>query len=270
MIKIETLTINNQEFKHIYSDTASVQRGDIIYNDIYVPASLAGEDDDYIEIATGSDELITSDFWEAFQWGGRRTDYSYAFSNWNHNKVVPKHPLNCDKLTYLLLNSKIVDASNVIVNCLASNPNLMGVCMNCELLVSPPTLNFPVAPFVRTWTNAFAGCIRLKSCIIDFGNETLSETNPISNRNNMQNCFFNCVQLQSIRFRGKGSPKSLDLSQCKQLDTKTMVNLSEHLYDVSNAQSGDYTIKVSAETMASLNSEIIETFEALGWDLLEV
>lgn len=280
MIVKETLTINGNEFIHRHS---SIEK-QILYNgnyytDIIQSAPTSGTDAEYIEATDEQDSVLTDEFWDIFQKNGERTDYSYSMSNWEHFKIVPLHTLTGDNFVYLLMNSTITDASEIFIRCTAEKPSMQGLCMNCASMVKPPNVTFTSAPFVRTWTSAFAGCKSMTECEIDFGDNTLLEEAqadfPIKNRNNMQNTFFNCVLLSNITFKGKGSPKYLDLSACRLLSLESIENLLAHLYNVSSATSGDYTIKISAETMEVIeehdeeaSDKIINRFESIGWTLI--
>lgn len=214
--------------------------------------------------------VIPNEFWNVFQKNGTRTDYSYAFSNWEHSQISPLLPLRGENFVYLLMNSTVVDASKIAVVCTSQNPSMQGLCMNCIHMTKPPRLTFTAASFVRTWISAFAGCESMTECEIDFGSNQLQIINPITTRNNMQNTFFKCSALVDLTFRGMGSPKSLDLSPCVNLSAESIVSLSEHLYDVSSATAGDYTIKIASTTLGECDAETIQDIEALGWTIQSV
>lgn len=221
-------------------------------------------------LIVSADERVDVDFWNVFQKNGSRRDYSYAFANWSHNRIVPLYKVICENFVYLLMNATVIDASGIDIECTSQNPSVQGLCMNCTNMTKPPRLTFTTAPFVRTWTSAFAGCESMTECEIDFGSNQLQVINPITMRNNMQNTFFKCSALKDITFRGMGSPKSLDLSPCINLSAESIASLSEHLYDVSSATAGDYTIKIASTTLGECDAETIQDIEALGWTIQSV
>lgn len=278
MIVKETITINGNEFIHRHSNLEKqiLYKGNY-YTDIIQSALTSGADTEYIETTEEQDSVLTDEFWNVFQKNGDRTDYSYAFANWGHFKIVPLHTLTGNNFVYMLMNSTISDASEIFIRCTSEKPSMQGLCMNCASMVMPPNITFTSAPFVTTWTSAFAGCESLEECVIHFGDNILAVTDPIKNRNNMQNTFFKCSALKDIQFTGMGSPKKLDLSNCINLSAESIVSLSEHLYDVSSADMGDYTIKVASTTLEALNeydaehsTNTISAIETLGWTIEEV
>lgn len=204
--------------------------------------------------------------WGGIQDMGRRKDYSYAFARSTFTAFNP--PFGFDDITnvqYMFLQaSNLEDLSHITINITNQNPNLMYMCCNCYKLKKPPMITF-TAPVVKTYTSMFANCIQLEECNIYFGD---GSQDPISVRSSMQNTFFKCEDLKSITFSGKGSPLYLDLSYCKALSYESLLSLKDALMDVSGAEEGTYSIKVSAESYELLTETDIADFTALGWTII--
>lgn len=203
--------------------------------------------------------------WAGIQDCGKRTDYAYAFCRNTLTTFNP--PYGFDDITnvqYMFLQaSELADLSHITINIISKNPNLMYMCCNCYKLKKPPVITF-TAPVVKTYTAMYANCINLEEANIYFGD---GSQNPISIRNSMQNTFFKCENLENITFSGKGSPLYLDLSYCKALTYESLLSLKGALMDVSAAQAGIYSIKVSEESYSLLTETDITDFETLGWTI---
>ena len=208
------------------------------------------------------------DFWADFQNSGNRTDYSYAFANWNNTSIIPLYGLNnVDKCMYALMNCKnLIDGRYITFNITNSNPNMMYVCANCSSMTHAPYFVFNNAPVIKTYTSMYASCSSLQSATVYWGNGT---ADPITTRNSCQNMFFKCTSIQEIDFGNSntGSPIYLDLSACEKLNQKSVISLANSLMNVSAAASGVYTIKLSDVTYSGISSDTLSMFEAKGWTL---
>jgi len=249
-------------------------------------------------------------YWNEFCMGGKRETYDYAFCNYGSETLEPIFPILAKRVSYMFMNCKnLLDASNIEIVCDSENPNLMGFCMNCIKMTKPPKITFTEADFIRTWTSAYTGCQYLAECEIDFGDFSMEDKATmqaqessiadsgyeefyVKNRNSFQNTFFNCVRLQDVTFKGKGSPKFLDFSSSILLNLTSLAPIMDeegqydnaqgeksllyHLVDLSSASSGDYTIKVSSDTYDAIEAydedkndedKILVRFLTKGWTI---
>ena len=210
-------------------------------------------------------------FWDDFTNTGNRTDYSYAFANWSQSEIIPSNTLRADKVVYMFMECKnLMNADKIKVLVKNNNPSMQGFCMGNVKMINSPSVMFRKSdglptPVVRTWVSAYANCVSMESCSIYLGDGT---QDPIGMRNSMQNTFVNNKSLKHLTFEGKGSPLYLDLSDCKELSYESMMSLRDSLMDVSSASSGNYDIKIAAESFALLNDEDKSSFGVLGWNLV--
>lgn len=229
--------------------------------------------EEYKLLVSQNAESNAADFWDEFTNLGERADYSYAFANWSQSTINPGAVLIANKAIYMFMNCKnLTDASNIHIIIKNDNPSMQGFCMGSLLMTQPPNIAFKkkdgtAVAVTKTWISAFANCVKMESCCVYLGDGT---QNPVTTRNSMQNTFVNCDALKDLIFEGKGSPIYLDLSDCKELSHESMQSLKSALMDVSEATSGNYDIKISAETAALLSEEEVAEFAALGWDLVTV
>ncbi|MBQ3038589.1 MAG: hypothetical protein IJD30_05370 [Clostridia bacterium] len=218
-----------------------------------------------------------SDFWDAFQNNGERTDYSYAFVNWRHEEISPKHPIYADKITYCFMGCEnIEDLSNTTITLTAKKPNMMYAFVNCAKLVTPPALIFESCPIVKTYTSMYAGCQSLESVSVYWGDGT---QDPITQRSSCQNMFFKCYSLKNVDFGAEetGSPLYLDLSDCTSLTIDSFNSLLTSLKTIDTEQASSensvHEITVSVECLKNILdntavSGLITGFKNKGWSLL--
>lgn len=206
-----------------------------------------------------------ADFWTGFFKTGR-TDFSYAFINNGAAEIKPTQAINATVIKYMLLNcSGLVDASPIVVNLSADNPVVVGVCMGCLKMTTPPVINFTGenAHVCRSYVSAYANCAKLTQCTIWFGDGTQSASGE---RTDMANTFLNCSALISLTFSGSGSPKSLDLSACKLLSNESIQSLYNALMDVSAVTSGTYKITINSDIQTKITALSLD-FAGKGWTL---
>ena len=166
----------------------------------------------------------------------------------------------------MLLNcSGLADASPIVVNLSADNPVVVGVCMGCLKMTTPPVINFTSedAHVCRSYVSAYANCAKLTQCTIWFGDGTQSASGE---RTDMANTFLNCSALTNLTFSGSGSPKSLDLSACKLLSNESIQSLYNALMDVSTVTSGTYKITINSDIQTKITALSLD-FAAKGWTL---
>ena len=166
----------------------------------------------------------------------------------------------------MLLNcSGLADASPIVVNLSADNPVVVGVCMGCLKMTTPPVINFTSedAHVCRSYVSAYANCAKLTQCTIWLGDGTQSASGE---RTDMANTFLNCSALTSLTFSGSGSPKSLDLSACKLLSNESIQSLYNALMDVSAVTSGTYKITINSDIQTKITALSLD-FAAKGWTL---
>ena len=256
--------VYNKGFADGYSDGEEVGWSDgydIGYTDGHRDGYMQGDQDTY------------NAFWNGFINDNQRTDYSYAFANWSHSQIIPPNELTAEKVIYMFMECRnLQEADNISIIVKNNNPSMQGFCMGNYSMIKPPDVTFvkkdgSAVQAVRTWISAYANCKKMQNCSIYLGDGT---QDPIGSRNSMQNTFVNCEDLVDLVFEGKGSPMYLDLSGCKGLSYESMLSLKEALMDVSGATSGNYDIKIAAETYALLSDEDKASFEDLGWNLVVV
>ena len=205
------------------------------------------------------------DFWTGFFKTGR-TDFSYAFINNGAAEIKPTQAINATVIKYMLLNcSGLADASPIVVNLSADNPVVVGVCMGCLKMTTPPVINFTSedAHVCRSYVSAYANCAKLTQCTIWLGDGTQSASGE---RTDMANTFLNCSALTSLTFSGSGSPKSLDLSACKLLSNESIQSLYNALMDVSAVTSGTYKITINSDIQTKITALSLD-FAGKGWTL---
>lgn len=263
-------------------DTIIASEGNIaIAGDLYgkyvYPASTASvanvlevSEEEFAEISSTSNTTMNEpQFWADFQHSGKRTDYSYAFANWDAESIVPIYGLNnIDKCMYALMNcTKLIDARSITFNITNTNPNMMYVCVNCNKMTNAPQFVYAATPIVRTYTSMYASCYELKTATVYWGDGT---ADPIGERNSCQNMFFRCYALESIDFGNEntGSPIYLDLSYAEKLTQDSVISLAKSLQDVSSAESGLYEITLSEVTIAAMPEDTRSIFESKGWTLV--
>lgn len=207
-------------------------------------------------------------FWAEFQHNGSRTDYSYAFANWNSESIAPIYGLNnVDKCMYALMNCReLKDGRSITFNITNDNPNMMYVCVNCVNMTNAPQFVFAAAPLVRTYTSMYASCYKLKTATVYWGNGT---ADPIGDRCHCQNMFFRCYDLETIDFGNEktGSPQYLDLSYASKLSNDSVLSLAKSLFDVSSATSGSYEITLATAIKNNLPADTLKIFSDKGWSV---
>lgn len=244
--------------------------GKYIYpaDSVSVANTLEISDEDFAAMTSTNDTTMNEPvFWQDFQNKGARTDYSYAFANWNATTINPIYGMNnVDKCMYALMNcSELLDGRTLTFNITSSNPNMMYVCANCSKMVHGPQFIF-TAPVIRTYTSMYASCVALKSATVYWGD---GSADPIATRNSCQNMFFKCKSLESIDFGAEktGSPIYLDLSYSSAITADTMLSLARSLKDVSSATSGNYDITISTQTDLSMPDSTRNIFTSKGWTI---
>lgn len=250
--------------------------GDLYGKYIYPSSSarvanvLEVSEEEFAEIASTSNSTMNEpQFWADFQHTGSRTDYSYAFANWNTTSIVPLYGLNnVDKCMYALMNcTELRDARSITFNITNTNPDMIYVCANCNKMTNAPQFVYAATPIVRTYTSMYDSCYELKTATVYWGDGT---ADPIGERNSCQNMFFRCYALESIDFGNEntGSPIYLDLSYAEKLTQDSVISLAKSLQDVSSAESGLYEITLSEVTLAAMAEATRSIFESKGWTLV--
>lgn len=261
----------------IIASEGNVSMAGDLYGKYIYPSSSASvanvlevSDEEFSQIASMSNSTMNEpQFWADFQHNGLRTDYSYAFANWNAASIVPIYGLNnIDKCMYALMNcTELLDARSITFNITNTNPNMMYVCVNCNKMTNAPQFVYAATPIVRTYTSMYASCYELKTATVYWGDGT---ADPIGERISCQNMFFRCYALENIDFGNEntGSPIYLDLSYTEVLTQESVMSLANSLQDVSAAEAGVYKITLSEVTIAAMSDETRAIFENKGWTLV--
>lgn len=206
-------------------------------------------------------------FWDSIQQKGKRTDYSYAFCNTDYEVLKPIYPINAEKAMYMFMGcTKLIDASNILINVTAKNPNMMYVFASCNNLEKAPIFNFADVPIVKTYVSMYAGCYSLKSASVYWGD---GSQDPVTQRNACQNMFFKCRSLKSVDFGNEetGSPTGLDLSYAAELDSASVTSLLNSLKTIPSGSSGKYEITLADKTVEAMSEETAAAFVAKGWTI---
>lgn len=168
------------------------------------------------------------DFWEDFQVGGERTNYNYALcgERWTDKTYNPKYPIVAKQMVSCFMNSKITDTKVPIS--FTTGSNMM-----------------------------FSGCKSLK---------TIRTITPMVEDVNWISAFSNCIALENITFEGTIDGTNISFSSCTKLTHDSLMNILEHLKDVSGT---DVTRSI---TLGSTNlAKLTDTEKAIatqkGWTL---
>lgn len=212
-----------------------------------------------------------AELWEDIQQSGLRKDYSYAFANWNLGSINPKYTdIIADSVIFMFVNSaSLTRCDNLNITVKKSNASIQGICQNCpELLIGPhfkfTSSNDTGVVAVRNMISAYAGCEKLTTAYVYWGN---GKQDVVKDRTNCQNMFLKCSELTSITFEGSGSPSGLDLSKSSKITKATLQSLAKSLQN-AKGKTGIFKIKVSADTYNLLTAaEITALFTNKGWTL---
>lgn len=183
-----------------------------------------------VEIAYADGQKAEHDaFWDAYQDGGNRTNYQYAFSGsgWSIDNFKPKFdilPTRCDYAFSQNDNMPDVDFSNLLKSLgvlldTSNTSNINYMFMYCR---------FKRVPEIRTE--------RTTSLAYTFSNSLIETVDKIVLRSegnqSFNNTFQKCERLKNIQFEGKIG-ESINFQSCP-LTTDSMINIINHLKNFYN------------------------------------
>lgn len=189
--------------------------------------SAGGGDTEAAYVQGKADERTA--FWEEFQQGGKRTDYSYAFrsSNWNDKTYNPLYPLENANISNAFAGTGITDTRVPFTLSTAAQPNIF---MNAANLKTVRSLVFSEGTTVSNW---FMSCIALENLNID---GSVISTNGFS-----------------VRWSSK-------------LTRDSLLSIIGALRDYSEDTSGTtWKVTIGATNYSKLTEEEIKQASAKGW-----
>ncbi len=213
------------------------------------------------DIASGVNEVYEagktkewSDFWDAYQEIGERTDYSYAFrgSGWNSNTFYPKYDIKptgeSAKSSYMFAGwgRPYIDMEKRLNECGVEIDFSQLTSSNYEFYLSKMT-NLPVLDFsgCSKMTNTFDYCnfktIKLK--LSESGETTFSST------------FRRCGDLSTVEIVSGVIGKSVSFVDSP-LTVESMKSIITHLANYAGTDNEfTYTVTFKASTFAALEAE---------------
>lgn len=213
------------------------------------------------EMPVGIDAVYTagktkerSDFWDAFQQNGARTNYNYAFGGegWNDETFKPKYDIvptaNPGSMFYMAAITDLeaaLEKAGVIMD-LSRNSNFPNTFYNASFTVIP-MVDFSGAantasPFTLTFMNNSELVTVRKIKLPSNGEQKFDRT------------FDGCSKLNSIEFEGVIG-RSISFSSSP-LSLASLKNIITHLKDYSETTSEHvYTITLKSSVFESLEAE---------------
>lgn len=198
-------------------------------SDLIKPSSFAEKQVDVYNAgyAKGKAEGGTGDwyntFWDTFQDGGKRTDYTQAFKNgWSNDNFSPKYPIQPKYANQICMYAKFTDYEKLKLfdfsQCTGSCNEAFAVCSKVKIF---PPFDFSKA---STITGCFQHCYDVEEIEkIILNNDGTTQTNDVA--------FGFCRNLKEIRFEGViGYP--LSFANCP-LSKESLLNILGCLKDFS-------------------------------------
>ena len=184
-----------------------------------------------------------SEFWDAFQDGGARTNYNYAFygTGWNDGNFYPKHNISptAANTQGMFQTSGITNLKQRLIDC-GVEMNTSGCTQLYNFAQGSSITHFPElgGSGVINANNTFNGCRQLVSV------DKLSLSTSASC--GCTNAFNNAVNLVEIRFNEGMRPENLNMKHCTKLSKNSIENLVSSI-----AKDHSTTVTISAAAIAS-------------------
>ena len=216
-----------------------------------------------------------SDFWDAFQQNGSRTNYAYAFAmGWDSKAFKPKYDIKPSEASYMFYKTNITgDFKELLENCGVvldtSKATYMQFAFNNASDISHlPEISFESATYSSARIEGvFMGCYGL--------NRIDKVIYPTEKHQPTTNTFQSCKTLSYLRIGGVIG-NNFNVSWCP-LDVDSVLSILTHLKDYSTENTGVYTLTLSDTSktaMAELgaiaefnNRTYTEYLADIGWNL---
>lgn len=214
-----------------------------------------GNIDKYIEQGRQAE---WSEFWDAFQENGNRTNYFYGFygEGWTNKNFKPKYDIICAKATSFFAGSKIegslkeiLDKQGVILD--VSNAQNLATAFQGSSFTELPEL---ITSRMPGYSYTFDSMPNLESLKL-VSNIGFSSTNGT---------FHNCVSLRNLELVGSISSPDLNV-QWSPLTHDSLINILNNLVDKSADTSRSWTVTLGADNIAKLTPEELKIAENKGW-----
>lgn len=205
-----------------------------------------------------------SDFWDAFQNDGDRTDYYAGFAGvgWTNELFKPKHSINPIGSAYGIFQKSMISGDLVEI---AKEQNIEIDFSNATSL----QYAFANTAFSRIGVINASNCASLIRAFET--NLTLKIIDKIvlndKGTTSLANAFNACSALEEIRFDGVIGANDINFESCKLLSRESLMSIINALKDRSG-ESTAFTCTLGAENLAKLTADEIKTATDKGWTLV--
>lgn len=180
-------------------------------------------DEAFIQVADQGYQSCYDTFWDGIQDYGNRTDYSYAFTGWQSEEIMPKYIIRARDLYYLFANCKAVKRITKGITPLNGTFDMSYCAFHQCFALEEIGFDIPIKTTnLNGMNNIFNECHNLKT----IGKITFDGTAYA-----FSNTFKNCYALENITFGGTIA-SSISFAQSSKLSADSIQSIIDALADL--------------------------------------
>lgn len=230
-----------------------------------------GNDDGFMEgwnagYGRNGISLFPERFWEMFQEGGKRTDYSYAFQRWSAAHFSPKYDLT------------VKNGYQLFGNFNNAGSNYRYYKLDYDMRYISTKIDFSQATDVRL---AFFCTVVKALPKLDFSNALacdqafyMSEIPtihsivfPTRTNTSIDNMFYGASQLENIVIEGVIRQNNLNFQWSPNLTRNSLLSIIKALEDKTNTGK-TWTLTIGSENLAKLSESDLTIAWNKGWEVV--